>query len=432
MKDKLQTEKKELARSLALAEGQERAFKANLRNAEATVRGLKEQMQRMKSTLQQIRSQCANDIRKKDVEINKVKSHLTERQRGKREGMGVTTIKITPPPKSSTASRTAEGGEGLDNPGYSLKQETTEFLTRLCQNLSDENDALINLARNTVHTLKELQGLQNAATGGENRNPDGQEDANGHSSPNKSETTMLLPTSYEALSSDMETVLDSLRTILTNPSFVPLEEVEIRDEEIFKLRESWEKMEERWREAVAMMDGWHRRIASGGATIDVDELKSGMELGLGNGGQSRPAEMEEDIGSEASLSDDGNTEQQAQNEETASNHELEDTDIRNAESASAPGHRRKRRSRTLGERSGNSRPPTSPRKVSFANEVVNRSDHFEDGEDEEDEDEIMLVNGPNIFNKNQQSLEEKPKAGSKIPRHVSLKNSQVVPTKHAN
>lgn len=344
--------------------------------------------------------------------------------------MGVTTIKITPPLKSGSISKAAEGGQGLDNPGYSLTQETTEFLTRLCQNLSDENDALINLARNTVHTLKELQGLQNTAAEGEDWSSDGHEDpTTGHSSPNKTEATML-PTSYETLSSDMEAVLESLRTILTNPSFVPLEEVEIRDEEIFRLRESWEKMEERWKEAVAMMDGWHRRIVSGGATIDVDELKSGMELGLGNGGDLRPEEMEvEDIGSEAYFSEDENTEQQARNEELVSNHELEVTDMRSTDSASGSHHRRKRRSRALGERSGNSRPQTSPRKVSFAKDVVNHSNHLEyeeyeddeEGEEDEDEDELMLVNRPDISDEREKpQTVQKPKTGSKIPRHVSL------------
>lgn len=376
----------------------------------------------MKSSILQIRAQCANDIRKRDIEINKLKSHLTERQRGKREGMGVTTIKITPPPKPGTISRAAEGGEGLDNPGYSLKQETTEFLTRLCQNLSDENDALINLARNTVHTLKELQGLQNSAMGAEDGNTEGHDDSSiEHSSLNKSESTVP-PTSYEALSSDMETVLDTLRSILTNPSFVPLEEVEVRDEEIFRLREGWEKMEGRWREAVAMMDGWHRRMAGGGATVNADELKSGMELGLGNGEDSHSEEMqeemqEEDLDSDAQISGDEYPDQQEQDEKHVSSHEMGDTDVGDTDPTSGPEPRRKRRSRALGERSGNSRPPASPRKVSFANDVVNHSNHFDD---EDSEDELMLVDGP-VPDKEEEppQTEQKRKMESKIPRHVS-------------
>jgi hypothetical protein len=80
------------------------------------------------------------------------------------------------------------------------------------------------------------------------------------------------------LSAEMDTVLDHLRTLLTNPSFVPLEEVELRDEEIQRLRENWEKMEVRWKQAVAMMDGWHKRISDGGDSINLDELRKGMSL----------------------------------------------------------------------------------------------------------------------------------------------------------
>ena len=419
IKDKLQTEKTELSRSLALAEGQERAFKTNLRSAEATVRGLKEQMQRMRSSILQIRAQCANDIRKRDIEMHKLKSHLTERQRGKREGMGITTIKITPPPKPGTISRAAEGGEGLDSPGYSLKEETTEFLTQLCQNLSDENDALIGLARSTVHTLKELQGLQNSAAEAEDDKLDTESHSTlEHSTLGKSGAT-IPPTPYEAISSDMEAVLDSLRLILTNPSFVPLEEVEVRDEEIFRLREGWEKMEGRWKEAVSMMDGWHRRMAGGGDSVNVDELRTGMELGLGDGrAEAHRDEVEGLSSEESSISDDDNAEQQPEDEESASNHELKDTNSRDTSSAHVPERQRKCRSRALGERSGNSRPPISPRKVSFANDVVNHS-HLDDNDDDDDDDEIMLVDGPSVDKEKQSQNESKRKAESKIPRHVS-------------
>lgn len=245
-------------------------------SVEATIRGLKEQVQRMKTTVQQVRAQCANDIRKRDLEMQKLKSHLAERQRGKREGLSVTTININPAAKGSQLR--ASGGERVHDPGYSLQQETTEFLTELCQNLSDENDTLIELARNTVTTLKELQGLP------ETEEQDGDVEVSGMATsvgPQKSASAVTsLPTSCEELSTRMDAVLDHLRTLLTNPSFVPLEEVEIRDQEIGRLREGWEKMENRWKQAVTMMDGWQRRLADGGDSVRVEELKRGMTLDL--------------------------------------------------------------------------------------------------------------------------------------------------------
>jgi hypothetical protein len=159
-----------------------------------------------------------------------------------------------------------------------LKQETTDFLTELCQNLSDENDTLIELARSTVHTLKDLQGIPRHDHG---KNENEQAGMAASTGPNKSSGPVTsLPTSCEELSVHMETVLDHLRTLLTNPSFVPLEEVETRDEEIKRLREGWVKMENRWKQAVTMMGGWQRRLADGGDSIRAEELKRGMNLDL--------------------------------------------------------------------------------------------------------------------------------------------------------
>ncbi|KAL4930519.1 uncharacterized protein BDV17DRAFT_280765 [Aspergillus undulatus] len=267
--------KSELSRSLALAEAQERAFRANMSSAEATIRGLKDQVQRMKTTVQQVRSQCANDIRKRDLELQKLKAHLADRQRGKRDGLGVTTININPA-ASQSRPRYLSGGEGVHDPGYSLKEETNEFLTQLCQQLSDENDSLISLARNTVFTLKELQGLSEEESAAENWYSHAASQRSMHGGP----AVTNLPASCEELSGEMDQVLEHLRTLLTNPSFVPLEEVEMRDGEIKRLREGWEKMESRWRQAVTMMDGWHKRIAHGGGSVRAEELRMGLKLDI--------------------------------------------------------------------------------------------------------------------------------------------------------
>ncbi|KAG5204508.1 NIMA interactive protein [Trichophyton interdigitale] len=285
--EQLEGKTKELSRSIALAEGQETAFKTTIRNADITIRGLKDQMQRMKSSIQQIRTQCATDIRKRDIELQKLKTHLTERQRGKRDGYGVMTITIQPPPKTNTSSRKgAQGGTTTDIPGYSLKQETTEYLTQLCQSLSDENDALIQLSRDTIQTLRELQGLE-----------DGDVEGLAEGAAGKEEGVDAALSRHELLSREMDATLDQLRALLTNPSFVPLEEVELRDSEIARLRDGWEKMEQRWQEAVSMMDGWHKRVSHGSGSISLDELRLGMSF-------TTDSSMQKDAGSTLNLSVD--------------------------------------------------------------------------------------------------------------------------------
>ncbi|RAK99363.1 uncharacterized protein BO80DRAFT_410638 [Aspergillus ibericus CBS 121593] len=361
--EKVKTKASELSRSLALAEAQERALKSNVASADATIRGLKEQVQRMKTTIQQVRAQCANDIRKRDLEMQKLKSHLAERQRGKREGLSMTTININPAASQTSRSRLTAGGEGINDPGYSLKQETNDFLTELCQTLSDENDTLISLARNTVETLKDLQGLSQAeeddkystgvASVGPSRSVQG--------------SVTALPTSCDELSTQMDHVLEHLRTLLTNPSFVPLEEVEMRDEEIKRLREGWEKMEGRWSQAVTMMDGWHKRMADGGHSVQAEELRRGMDLDLRLDiakALSKDGEREPTI--QSPIFEDQQAEEE---EEKAAEKSTTESNRRSPTPKKAPRSTRetrsKRASQALKERSDNIMTGRSPRKVSF-------------------------------------------------------------------
>ncbi|KAI9759479.1 MAG: hypothetical protein M4579_002319 [Chaenotheca gracillima] len=279
--ERLRTRNADCDRQLSIALGQERAFKTTLRTAENANKSLREEMQRTRTMLQQVRTQCANDIRKRDVQIQKLKSHLTSQQRGTRAPSSNTTINITPSASISAFAHTSrEEGAPLDSSDYSLKQETTDFLTQLSQKLCDENDNLISLLRGSLNNLRTLQGLpskssshglsQETSISGEDKALD-----DAHASANPFQT---LPTSSDAFAAEMDEVLDHLRTLLTNPSFVPLEEVEVREEEIIRLREGWEKMEERWRDAVALMDGWRKRLASGGGSINIDDLRIGLSL----------------------------------------------------------------------------------------------------------------------------------------------------------
>ncbi|KAL1848761.1 hypothetical protein Plec18170_007772 [Paecilomyces lecythidis] len=409
--EKLKAKNSDLKRSLALAESQERTFKTNIRSAETTIRGLKENVQRMKTTIQQIRAQCANEIRKRDIELQKLKSHLTDRQRGKREGLGVTTININPASDRNLRSKSASGGDSINNPGYSLKQETTEFLTELCQNLSDENDTLISLSRNTIRTLKELQGLSSIEEG----NGDATEVSimTSHSASNGPVTA--LPTSYDELSSEMEVVLEHLRTLLTNPSFVPLEEVEVRDEEIQRLREGWEKMETRWKQAVSMMDGWHKRLSDGGDSLNADELKVGLGLGLdvhpvkssrneGLQADSTPSIYEEDRESEQS---------EGEEQDPSTRDEAPSID------ASAPSIRRPalQPSRALGERNRNIS-SKSPRKVSFHADLIDSSQN--QGKEEDDTIPVKAHKSESVTQRStRRRVEPKSRQGTNS-RHMSV------------
>ncbi|KAI9791723.1 MAG: hypothetical protein M1816_003533 [Peltula sp. TS41687] len=261
---RLQFQNAELDRHLSLAQGQEHSLKANVRRAEDAAKSVREEMQRLKTTLKNVRAQTAIEARQQDLEIRRLRSHLEAKQRG-------TRVPPTAPASAEPCQQRKDAAIPLTSPDYSLSQESSEFLAQLCQNLSDENDGLIALVQSSLARLRSLQGLQNAtavASGNGNGGGHTERRQTSQQSHVRARSTLALPTPCETLAAEMQTELKQLQKILTNPSSVPIEEVEAREEEIARLRQGWEKMEGRWREAVAMMDGWRRRIADDGTLVD--------------------------------------------------------------------------------------------------------------------------------------------------------------------
>jgi hypothetical protein len=247
---------------LGIAEATEHAMRQQLKSAEVAQRGLKEEMGRMKLLVQQTRNQCAVDVRKREKLMEGLKKQVGEggRQRGGGKQVGVREITVV----AGIGGEQNNGGAmsvGVGEEGYDLRSETNEFLTQLASGLSEENEKLTALVRSTVETLRTLSGCEATSV---IQHDDG----------------MVIPleTGYETLAAETEAVVEHVRNLLTNPSFVPLEEVEVREEEICRLREGWERMESRWREAVQMMDGWRKRMARSGQTVNLEELKMGLML----------------------------------------------------------------------------------------------------------------------------------------------------------
>ena len=277
--EKLNTKNAETARALVQAQAAERAALAEVKRMEKLVKGLQEQIGKMKTALMQVRTQCTNDVRKRDLEIARLKTHLQGQQRGNKVGVSAPSITITGGARKTTALEGA--AHELDDPEYTLKQETTEFLTQLSQSLSDENDNLINLIRGALSTMRELLGLPAMP----HRHPDsaiGSIDSHEEIPSGKQDThngNMLHPlaTSHQALSATMEATITHLKSILTNPNFVSMDEVVMRDEEIARLRFGWERMELRWKDVLHMMEAWKRKMDTG-HTINIDDLRRGIGL----------------------------------------------------------------------------------------------------------------------------------------------------------
>lgn len=256
-------------RRLDIAEATERALRLQLKTAEQGIHKLKDEAAKMKSLVAQSRSACANEVRKRDRQIDNLKKAAVDagRVRGGGRNRDVITINIT-------GKFDGEGDDGMGMPvgatadeGYSLRMETNGFLTELAKALSEENEGLLALVRRTVEGLREMSGLERDTESG--HDPSTIHDEFVTRPPQKS---------AEELAGELEAIVEHLRSILTNPSFVPIEEVEVRDEAIGRLRAGLETMEARWKDAVHMMDGWRRRMVSSGQSVDMEDLQMGLRL----------------------------------------------------------------------------------------------------------------------------------------------------------
>ncbi|KAK5246020.1 hypothetical protein LTS03_009541 [Exophiala xenobiotica] len=276
---RLQDKNAELVREAASAESQERLLKNAVRKAEAQAKELKEQMLRMKSTLDQVRAKCLSDVRKRDVELDKLKAHLAGMQRGKREasGMKINVINF----EQERTGREMRNGQEVKGSEWSLANETNDLLAALVNETSTENVSLRKMIMDTMETLRDLTGLEESDADCQRD----EEHEDGIGIPGKYRKSRRKPgpqldnlSSCTVLAEQMSAILEHCRSILKDPSFVPIEEVQIRDEEIIKLRVGWEKMATRWKEAVTMMDNWRRRTVGHEGDVSSPDLSS-LEFG---------------------------------------------------------------------------------------------------------------------------------------------------------
>lgn len=259
----------ETQRKLHIAEGAEASLRTQLKSAEAAARGLKEDVARHRTAVAQARSSCSTEVRRRDLQIEGLKKQLGEagRARGTRGNPAVTTITVTGDfGAEGTGTRARRGASAAPSSSrgdeeYTLRSETNAFLAKLAGELSEENEAIIGAMRKTLERLRQMSGWTGESEEGGSADPQ-----------------VVKKASWEAVASDVDSVLDHMKVILTNPSFVPIEEVMVREEEITRLKTGWVKMEERWTEAVHLIDGWRQRMAANGRPIDDEELKMGLRL----------------------------------------------------------------------------------------------------------------------------------------------------------
>ncbi|KAL7623426.1 hypothetical protein AAE478_007108 [Parahypoxylon ruwenzoriense] len=261
-------------RRLDGAEATERALRTQLKAAEQNTHKLKEDAARMKSLTAQARAACANEIRKRDRQIDGLKKAVADATRVRGGGKNPHVLCISVAGLGEVGADEVGGmpAGATQAEGYSLRLETNAFLTELARGLSEENEGLLAILKRAVDGLRDMSGLD--------RNADSTNGANHRADGNNADSLVMVPPqkSAEELAAELEAIMEHLRTILTNPSFVPIEEVEVREEAINRLRAGLETMESRWKDAVHMIDGWRKRMVSGGRSVDMEDLRMSLRL----------------------------------------------------------------------------------------------------------------------------------------------------------
>ncbi|KHJ34275.1 putative nima interactive protein [Erysiphe necator] len=244
----------DVRRKMAAIEAEKTTFESRLGISEANERRLKLEVEKLKATVGQVRTMCAIDCRKRDKIMDGLKKTISDS--GHIRGGKRTKVREIVVVGGIGREQKKASSINVDTEGYDLRSETNEFLTELAKSLSEDNENLSHLLWQTLDTLKNLSGW---------------------SSENQTNTP-IIGTELEKLSMELKGVIEHVKILLTNPNYVPLEEVEIREEEILRLREGWEHMEQRWKDTVSLIDSWRKRMMCSGETVNIEELKMGLQL----------------------------------------------------------------------------------------------------------------------------------------------------------
>ncbi|KAA8904561.1 Afadin and alpha-actinin-binding-domain-containing protein [Sphaerosporella brunnea] len=280
----------ELERKHSIQEAQCRATASSLRAAESSAKSLRDETVRLKTHLAQVRTQCQNDIRKRDIELQKMKDRLLDSRRGNRPSASTIVVKGGPLSKGSV--RGAEEGDAIQ--GNGLADDTADFLTQLSQALADENDSILALFRQCLSQLKALQGLPD-----DGHNPETEEEAE-----DAVNQVVAPPANFDSISREMEAVMSSLNEMINQPNYVPIEELAAKNEELAEkddeiqlLQKRNDVLEAEWRKAIALMDETNRKLLE--SIKEPEQLQDSAESAeetevshrrqsRGNAGASRP------------------------------------------------------------------------------------------------------------------------------------------------
>lgn len=217
---------------------------------------LRDSLQKTTAALNHIKTQTSNDLRKRDAQITRMKEHLID-------GGTVRRSKAS----SSMTIRTNSASINNGPPAFasyvthdpslqaSLSQEADDQLRRLAQEVSQENDHLAELLQATLASLDALVQIE------------------------EEEHPLFSSTSQSIimLEAQLKVRLTALRNILEMPNYVPVEEVEIREDKIKDLQKRLVQIESEWSAAQNVLKGLTASVLDGKKSVAaLGELSEGQ------------------------------------------------------------------------------------------------------------------------------------------------------------
>ena len=246
--ERLQAKNREADRLLAVARNQETVLRESAKRGELAARDLRAQTSKYKADLEKVRGQFVSENRRRDLEVQKLKRHIDDFQRGRKDGL----------------VRSGGDCDQLE------RNQNNSFLADKLGSVCRENDAVRALIRDTMKELRKMTDVKSTKTKSLQDVP-----------ADVGASTFTLG-SYDAMTKDVSSVLEQCRSVLEDPSFVSVESVEeaFREQETYirDLRSGWEKMAGRLRQTQQMMVSWRERMMDGDS-IDLNDLGLGLDLG---------------------------------------------------------------------------------------------------------------------------------------------------------
>lgn len=272
--DRLREKQAEYQRSMNINKTSETSLRAQLYSAEITIRDLKLAAARTKTMNTQVRDSCATEVRRKDRQIETMRRQMadTNRARGSRTNSSITTITVTDDVRNGT--QLPRFSSTSENDHHSRDNERVS--SKMTQALVEENKQTWEVLRETLDQLKDMNGWQQSDRANE-----------------MGDQIERVP-EWGTMKTELEMLLELTKTTLNSPSFVSIEEVEARDQEIHRLKDGWVKMETRWQEAVYLIDVWRKRMAANGEPVCEEELQLGLRLSPMRMGNVEAAESGDD------------------------------------------------------------------------------------------------------------------------------------------